>query len=174
MFLAIFGFLVSWTYLRFYKVSSVEFTTTNSTTLRGDASETFAFASFFPERLQRPIVLASDVIYTGLVRANILTPFSDEFVESSNSQAQSRGEGGLPHLLSRNGGGGSAPGSARAEAERRRALALKALDERLRAASSGAPGGIQPSTVAAPAEPSATGPMSDNAEMTNDIQSERF
>jgi membrane associated rhomboid family serine protease len=40
---ALFGLLVSWIYIRFYKVQDG---------IRGDRSETFAFASFFPQVLQ--------------------------------------------------------------------------------------------------------------------------
>jgi hypothetical protein len=51
-------------------------------------------------------------------------------VESGNEQATARAEGGLPTLMSSRGSG------RREEAERRRALALKALDQRLHAVSS--------------------------------------
>jgi hypothetical protein len=39
------GFLASWVYLRFYKID-------DAATDRGDPSEAFSFASFFPERIQ--------------------------------------------------------------------------------------------------------------------------
>ena len=45
---------------------------------------------------------------------------------------------------------GGAPGGARAEAERRRALALKALDQRLHAATAGAKAQVPPSVPAGP------------------------
>ncbi|KAI9748443.1 MAG: hypothetical protein M4579_007222, partial [Chaenotheca gracillima] len=131
--LAILGFLSSWTYLRFYKISFPDLTTDQPTSLRGDASETFAFASFFPDAVHGPIAAVADAIYNVLVTIKICTPFSTEDVDAGNSQAAARGEGGLPGLLSR-GGGSAPPGSARAEAERRRALALRALDQRLHAA----------------------------------------
>jgi hypothetical protein len=54
---------------------------------------------------------------------------------SGNEQAAARGEAGLPHLLNNAARGGRGSGK-REEAERRRALALKALDQRLSAASS--------------------------------------
>ncbi|KAI9849025.1 MAG: hypothetical protein M1837_005916 [Sclerophora amabilis] len=132
--LAIIGFLSSWTYLRFFKISFPDLTTDQPTSLRGDASETFAFAYFFPEPIHGPIAAAADAIYNVLVTIKICTPFSSADVDAGNSQAAARGEGGLPGLLSRGASGGPAPGSARAEAERRRALALRALDQRLHAA----------------------------------------
>ncbi|CAG8551523.1 13822_t:CDS:2 [Funneliformis mosseae] len=81
--LVFYGSLISWVYLRFFKYQDG---------LRGDRSETFSMASFFPEFIQRfPIDLE-----------NLPTTY-------------------IPSM----------PGSQRAEAERRRALALKALDARL-------------------------------------------
>ena len=100
---------------------------------RGDASETFAFAYFWPDVVHTPIAAVSDSIYNLLLALKICTPFSAEEVESSNEQASARGENGLPNILNQGGkrGGG---GAKREEAERRRALALKALDQRLQAA----------------------------------------
>lgn len=131
--LAWLGFLTSWTYLRFYKIQAdLTGTSTGGVKIRGDASETFAFAYFWPDVVQPPIAAFADGIYNALVALHVCTPFSAEDVDSGNEQATARGEGGLPSLLSpgsRRGGGGK-----REEAERRRALALKALDQRLHAA----------------------------------------
>ncbi|KAI9681365.1 MAG: hypothetical protein M1817_002648 [Caeruleum heppii] len=152
-YLSLFGFVASWTYLRFYKVSFPDLTSSQPMSLRGDASETFAFAQFFPDPLQTPIAAVADVIYQALVSIKVCTPFSAADVDAGNSQAAARGEGGLPGLLGR--GGGPAPGSARAEAERRRALALKALDQRLHAATNrGNPAASAPppSLAAAPVQ----------------------
>ena len=129
------GFLTSWTYLRFYK-KQVELSgaSTGGPTIKGDASETFAFAYFWPDVVQPPIAAVADGVYNALVTIRVITPFSAEEVETSNVQATVRGEGGLPSLLNqgaKRGGGGK-----REEAERRRALALKALDQRLHAATS--------------------------------------
>ena len=128
------GFLTSWTYLRFYKLQpDLSGTSTGGSTVRGDASETFAFAYFWPDVVHVPVAALTDGIYNVLVALKICTPFSTEEVESSNVQANARGQGGLPSLLNpegRRGGNGK-----REEAERRRALALKALDQRLQAAS---------------------------------------
>ncbi|KAH0544646.1 hypothetical protein GP486_008501 [Trichoglossum hirsutum] len=135
-FLAWYGFLSSWTFLRFYKTSYPDLSTSQQT-LKGDASETFAFAYFFPEVLHGPISTISDSIYNILVALRICTPFSAFDISAGNSRAEARGEAGLPSLLMNNRtAGGGLPGSARAEAERRRALALKALDQRLHAATS--------------------------------------
>jgi hypothetical protein len=120
--LALFGFLVSWTYLRFYKTAFPDLDTSQPSRLRGDASETFAFAEFFPEPVRPAVAAFSNVIYNILVAAHICTPFSAADVSAS------RGESFTQR---------SAPGSTRAEAERRRALALKALDQRLHVASAG-------------------------------------
>ena len=144
-FLAIFGFLTSWIYLRFFKVTFADLSVAQPASLRGDASETFAFAYFVPEPLHQPIAAASDAIYKMLLAMGVCSPFSTDDVETGNSQASLRGEGGQAHFANRGGVGPPAPGSARAEAERRRALALKALDQRLHAASARAP--THPTTI---------------------------
>ncbi|KAI9775803.1 MAG: hypothetical protein M1839_000854 [Geoglossum umbratile] len=135
-FLAWYGFLSSWTFLRFYKSSFPDLSTSQQPTLKGDASETFAFAYFFPDPLHGPIATISGAIYNILVALRICTPFSDYDISAGNSRAEARGEAGLPSLLNNRNAGVALPGSARAEAERRRALALKALDQRLHAATS--------------------------------------
>lgn len=143
------GFLTSWTYLRFYKRQpDLSSASTGGNDLRGDASETFAFAYFWPDVVQPPIAAVADGIYNALVALRILTPFSAEEVESSNEQATARGEGGLPSLL--NAGGRRGGGGKREEAERRRALALKALDQRLSAATASKTSSQQPPTAPPP------------------------
>jgi membrane associated rhomboid family serine protease len=118
-FLAIYGFLTSWTYLRFYKPVFPDLDTSQPSSLRGDASETFAFAEFFPGPVRPFVAGVSNQIFDALVAVRICTPFS------AADHHTTRGDGF---------GQRGAPGSARAEAERRRALALKALDQRLHAA----------------------------------------
>jgi len=126
------GFFTSWTYLRFFKKQAdLSGTETGGTTVKGDASETFAFAYFWPDVVQPPVAAVADGVYNALVAVHVLTPFSAEDVETSNVQATARGEGGLPSLLNQ---GGRRGGGKREEAERRRALALKALDQRLHTA----------------------------------------
>lgn len=156
MLLSWLGFLTAWTYLRFYRLSPSLSAASTSTpggsslnanaadTIRGDASDTFAFAYFFPDVVHAPIAAVADAVYNILTALHICTPFSDSDVESGNEQALARGEGGLPSLLNtgsggsglgRSGSGGlgssNRGGGTRQESERRRALALRALDQRL-------------------------------------------
>ncbi|KAL8811002.1 MAG: hypothetical protein Q9223_001989 [Gallowayella weberi] len=158
--LAWLGFMTSWTYLRFYK-KQLELSTagTSDTQLRGDASETFAFASFWPDAMQPPVAAFADAIYNALVALRVCTPFTAADVEMGNEQATARGEGGPPDIL--NKGGSKSGRSKQEDAERRRALALKALDQRLHAASTNSrqQSSVQssaavdsPATIEAPAE----------------------
>lgn len=135
--LAWIGLLTSWSYLRFLKRQpDLAGTSTDGLGIKGDASETFAFACLFPDAIQPPIAFISDQVYTLLVTLKICTPFSEEDIASGNQQVLARGEAGLPSLLS-NQRGGARGLAKREEAERRRALALKALDQRLQAAAAG-------------------------------------
>ncbi|RVD82292.1 uncharacterized protein DFL_006722 [Arthrobotrys flagrans] len=132
--LAINGFFASWIYLRFFKKQYVDLSASQPTSLRGDASETFAFAHFFPDRMYPFISPITNTVYTACVAMKLCTPFSDEDVQAGNHRvvAQSTaGVGGFAGILGPPGGRLSA---ARQEAERRRALALKVLDQRLQAA----------------------------------------
>jgi hypothetical protein len=79
----------------------------------------------------------------------LCVPFSEEAIASGNEQVAARGEGGLPSLLSQ--GRGARGMGKREKAERRRALALKALDQRLLASSNRATAG--PSAVPASGPP---------------------
>lgn len=114
--------------------------------MRGDASETFAFAEFFPGPVKPVVAALSEQIFNVLVAVRICTPFSPADVSVAS---------GGNHFLPRN-----APGGVRAEAERRRALALKALDQRLHAATAGprsssqAPGQSSSPAVHAQTQPS--------------------
>jgi len=146
-FLAWFGFLTAWVYLRFFRIGiSLSATATGGedATVKGDASDTFAFAQFFPDVIQPPVSAITEAIYGILVTLRICTPFSAEDVEAGNEQASARAEGGLPSLM--NPRGGRRGGGVREDAERRRALALKALDQRLHAAASR--GGVSPARSA--------------------------
>lgn len=135
--LAIFGFLTSWTYLRFYKTAFPDLDSSQTPySLRGDASETFALAEFFPGPAKPLVAAVSDQVFNVLVAMRLCTPFSA--AEVSAAAAGGAGGGGSGSGGFQQGGHrGGAPGSARAEAERRRALALKALDQRLHAATAG-------------------------------------
>ena len=137
--LAIFGFLTSWTYLRFYKAVFPDLDSSQPTSLRGDASETFAFAEFFPGPVKPFVAAFADQVFDVLVAMRLCTPFSH------SDMSIARGERPLQR---------GQPGGARAEAERRRALALKALDQRLNAATNSDGVGGGPSSSQPPTQPS--------------------
>ncbi|CAG8663847.1 13490_t:CDS:2 [Funneliformis caledonium] len=107
--LVFYGSLISWVYLRFFKYQDG---------LRGDRSETFSMASFFPEFIQPVVKIISNIVFNLLVMLKCCKPISKRRfpIDLEN----------LPTTYIP-----SMPGSQRAEAERRRALALKALDARL-------------------------------------------
>lgn len=131
--LAWYGLITAWSYLRFVKYQP-ELSGADTTRLRGDASETFAFATFFPDRLQPPIVVVCDKIYEAMCRLKLIKPFSVEAVAATHDRTLLGGDGRLPTSINE-----SRIASKRDEAERRRALALKALDERLGRAASANP-----------------------------------
>jgi len=134
LFLAVFGFLTSWTYLRFYKTVFPDLDSSQPTSLRGDASETFAFAEFFPGPVKPLVASISEQVFNILVTMRLCVPFSPADVAGRGDNFLHRG----------------APGSARAEAERRRAVALKALDQRLHAATANAATRAATNSVTAP------------------------
>ncbi|KAF9933020.1 hypothetical protein FBU30_006695 [Linnemannia zychae] len=117
--MAIYGLFISWIYARFLKVQDG---------IRGDRSETFSFASFFPEILQPSVKVVSSFFFGILVRLHICSPTG--YGGSFQYDLENPQMAGMGHTFTQ-------PGSLRAEAERRRALALKALDMRLHAASGG-------------------------------------
>ncbi|RIA93186.1 eukaryotic integral membrane protein [Glomus cerebriforme] len=107
--LVFYGSFISWIYLRFYKYQDG---------LRGDRSETFSFASFFPEFIQPAVKLISTIVFNILVILKCCRPIQKmKFAIDLESLPTNH----VPAM----------PGSARAESERRRAVALKALDARL-------------------------------------------
>ncbi|KAF8945558.1 hypothetical protein BGZ47_002450 [Haplosporangium gracile] len=117
--MAMYGLFISWIYTRFLKVQDG---------IRGDRSETFSFASFFPEFIQPPVKVVSNFFFRILVKLHICSPMG--YGGSFQYDLENPQMAGMGHTFTR-------PGSLRAEAERRRALALKALDMRLHAASGG-------------------------------------
>ncbi|KAJ3045788.1 hypothetical protein HK097_001133 [Rhizophlyctis rosea] len=130
-FIILAGAATSWVYLRFYRVQEG---------IRGDRSEAFAFLSFWPEGLHPILKPISNSLYAIFVKLRIVP----------NS-----GDGALPtHSRSGAGGGGAGQGAGAAgltteisDAERRRALALKALNQHLSQASA------TPATSSATATP---------------------
>ncbi|BGP47508.1 hypothetical protein JCM10450v2_003363 [Rhodotorula kratochvilovae] len=106
-----FGWLVSWFYLRFFKYNEgVDF--------RGDRSETFAFHNWFPPFIQKYVTIATTFAFNLAVRFRLLPAWGLD------------PESGVPGSGS---GYAQVPGGQRAEAERRRQLALEALDRRMAA-----------------------------------------
>nr|XP_033782351.1 transmembrane protein 115 [Geotrypetes seraphini] len=101
-----FGVLSSWVYLRFYQRHSRG---------RGDMSDHFAFATFFPEVLQPVVGLAASLVHRVLVKVRICR------------KTVKRYDVGAPSSITI-----SLPGTDPQDAERRRQLALKALNERLK------------------------------------------
>lgn len=159
------GFLIGWTYLRFYKRQpDLTGTSTNGAGIKGDASETFAFTCFFPDAMQPAVSFVADQLFAALVAIKVCTPFSAEDIASGNEQVIARGQAGLPNLFNNPNRGGFRVSGKREEAERRRALALKALDQRLQAAS--ASRAQQPTGPAAPAQPSSTPPAASTVNPT--------
>ncbi|KAK3946348.1 eukaryotic integral membrane protein-domain-containing protein [Diplogelasinospora grovesii] len=149
-FLAIYGLLTSWTYLRFYKAVFPDLDSSQPSSLRGDASDTFAFAEFFPGPVRPFVAGISETVFNVLVAMRLCVPFN-----AAEHSAVRGGDGNF--MMQRS----SVPGSARAEAERRRALALKALDQRLHAATATAATRAQnaaPPPPVHPPAPSASGP----------------
>ncbi|BGP15462.1 hypothetical protein JCM10213v2_003441 [Rhodosporidiobolus nylandii] len=134
-----FGWLVSWFYLRFIKWSE-------SGDFRGDRSETFAFASWFPPFVQPYVTKLSTFVFGLALRFRLIAPWTD--IESG--LGSSTGAGGYQQV----------PGGQRAEAERRRQLALEALDRRMASTptSAPAPAAPAPAPAAAPA-PSTSSPV---------------
>lgn len=104
-----FGWFFGWVYLRFYKKNINESFGGQDT--YGDRSETFSLVSWFPPFLHYPVSLLGNFVFTWASRLHL--------IPSAGSDVELGGYGQLP------------AGMARAEAERRRAMALKALDQRL-------------------------------------------
>ncbi|KAF2209350.1 hypothetical protein CERZMDRAFT_114031 [Cercospora zeae-maydis SCOH1-5] len=129
--LSLFGFFTSWIYQRWLRVTTLSTAATEGadTVIVGDASDTFSFVAFFPDVLHALLSPICDGIYRALVQLRLCPPFSEAAIEAGNENAASRAEGVLPSFTNSRGGSGR-----RAEAERRRAIALKALDQRLNAA----------------------------------------
>ncbi|XP_015116221.1 transmembrane protein 115 [Diachasma alloeum] len=101
------GLFVSWTYLRFYQKHS------NGT--KGDMTDNFTFASFFPNVLQPPVAIVSNTLHNLFVRIGLCKKVVRRF-DMSNAP---------PGLVI------SLPGIDPQDSERRRQIALKALSERL-------------------------------------------
>ncbi len=124
------GFFVSWTYLRFYQVGYVEpilasASEEGSTKVRGDASDDFSLANFFGEPVgSRVVAPVSNAAFQVLVAVKLCTPFDSEEVQTGNERAKNR-------TAARTA---AAPaGTKNKTADRRRAMAMDILEQRLAA-----------------------------------------
>ncbi|KAI0639589.1 DUF1751-domain-containing protein [Trametes polyzona] len=157
-----FGWLVSYIWLRFYKKNSGE--VLSGGPAYGDRSETFAFVNWFPPFIHVPITLLANTAYSVATKFHLI-PTSNIDVEA----------GGYSQL----------PGGARAEAERRRAMALKALDQRVasgasspvppRSANGSAPAASRPgpsslSEASTPAPPTVDVPSKGSSDAIQDAR----
>ncbi|KAL9923553.1 transmembrane protein 115 [Glossina fuscipes] len=102
------GLLVSWVYLRFYQ---------HHPNGRGDSSDSFTFASFFPSVTQPVISILVNPIYMCCLKMSIVKPPAPPRISSAAC------------LMSISV---SMPGVDPHDIERRRQIALKALSERLK------------------------------------------
>ncbi|CAG5120425.1 unnamed protein product [Candidula unifasciata] len=100
------GLLVSWVYLRFYQK--------HSDGNRGDLADNFSFASFFPSQLQPLIAVFANTIFSGLVKLKLCKKPQRRYDVSSSTTITV-----------------TLPGTEPRDAERRKQLAIKALNERL-------------------------------------------
>lgn len=117
MFLCWTGVFISWCYLRFFKIQY---------TVRGDRSETFSFVSFFPTAIRPTIKIVSNYIFSLLVRLRCCQPI--------HSISPADLESGRYYIRSLPSTSTSSQVAPVADVERKRALALKDLDERLQLA----------------------------------------
>ncbi|XP_026125976.1 transmembrane protein 115-like [Carassius auratus] len=101
-----YGALSGWVYLRFYQRHSRG---------RGDMSDHFAFASFFPEALQPAVGFLAGLVHAALVKIKVCRKMVKRY------------DVGAPSSITI-----SLPGTDPQDAERRRQIALKALNERLK------------------------------------------
>lgn len=100
----------------------------------GDASDVFSLGNFFPEPLSMLVERISDRVYNLFVSLKLIKPFSSYEIEAANIRAAARinhsatigYHSNNDNNINRNSGVGR---TARQEAERRRALALRALEQ---------------------------------------------
>ncbi|KAI8900847.1 hypothetical protein BC833DRAFT_536441 [Globomyces pollinis-pini] len=117
--------IVSWVYIRYYKVQDG---------IRGDRSETFSFASFFPDSAYHYIKPLSTIVYTFLVKLKLLPPLPPRVPLASvdlESQIDMEpittvNEPAAPQVTK------EPFESTTSDAERRKALALQALEARMK------------------------------------------
>ncbi|KAJ3750734.1 eukaryotic integral membrane protein-domain-containing protein [Lentinula detonsa] len=126
-----FGWFVSWIYLRFYKKNSSD--TVGGVESYGDRSETFSLVSWFPPFTHVVLGPGGNLVYKWANKLHLIPSHGGDIENGFNT----------------------IPGSARAEAERRRAMALQALDQRLAHTSSPSPQSAAPASAHTPRPPPA-------------------
>ncbi|KAJ7103346.1 eukaryotic integral membrane protein-domain-containing protein [Mycena belliarum] len=136
-----FGWFVGWIYLRFYKKNTGD--SVGGVDSYGDRSETFSLISWFPPFVHYPLSILANFVYSLATRLHLIPTSSPDLESGLYSQV---------------------PGSARAEAERRRAMALKALDQRLANTATPPPSSSSPPKVPR-APPAAAAARSDTKAM---------
>ncbi|XP_076448092.1 transmembrane protein 115-like [Babylonia areolata] len=125
------GIVISWVYLRFYQKH------TNGN--RGDMGDSFSFSSFFPNQLQPLMAVVSSTVFNMLIRVRLCR------------KPQRRYDVGSPTTITV-----TLPGSQLHDAERRKQVALKALNDRLQSAD---PSPLWPPlTVSGPSTPTSPSP----------------
>jgi hypothetical protein len=142
-----FGWLIGWGYLRFFQI--------HDGGVRGDRSETFNLVQWFPPFMHRPVTFISNTLYGIFVKVGVIEPYH----YSALGDVELGVGSGLPSMNIGIPGSASTPGGTggtRAEAERRRAMALKALDQRVKA-------GTQSNGTAAQARNTSTSAAATNA-----------
>ncbi|KAJ3355948.1 hypothetical protein HDU83_002233 [Entophlyctis luteolus] len=145
-----YGTVTAWVYIRFFKYHDG---------IRGDRSESFSFSSFFPASTHRVVIPISNSTFNLMVSLHLLPKLSPVLPQTSSGGA---GFGGMRPFSPK-----PLPGSDAAEAERRRAIALRALDMRLNeVALAAAGGGSVPDSVPVAAGPALAAVIAANGSRT--------
>lgn len=125
------NFYISWFYLRYYQINHVgnilpttaseSHTTSHSSTVRGDASDTFAFIQFFPDNCHDYLKPIARFFYHSSAFLGLFRPFNDDDIESSNLRTIQRLN--KSNTIDANGSSG--------ESSRRKRIALKVLEQKV-------------------------------------------
>lgn len=101
--------------------------------VKGDACDGFAFHTFFPSPFDVAVEKIAGIVEHALVKLGLWKPFTQSQIEAANASAASRyaRSNVYNHALSQNPPQDGLSSSPRAEIERRRSLALRALEQEL-------------------------------------------
>lgn len=101
--------------------------------VKGDACDGFAFHTFFPEPFDLLVEKVSGLIERALVRLGLWSPFTQSQIEAANASAASRyaRSNAYTGVYPSHSPHDAPSNSPRAEIERRRSLALRALEQEL-------------------------------------------